>query len=190
MPTVSSLKELKKGAVIIFKDAPHQVLDSEFLRMQSAKPVMKTKMRNLISGVIIAHNFSHGDKPELIDLSKKSANYLYKEKNNFIFMDNESYEQISLSQETLADKINFLSANLPVSLLYWHDQIISVEIPPKVDLEVTASEPGVRGDTAQGSGTKPATLETGYVIQVPIFVKTGDKIRVNTSTGAYVERVN
>lgn len=189
MSTISSLKELKKGTVIIFKDEPHQVLGSEFLRMQAAKPVMKTKMRNLITSAIIAHNFSHGDKPKLVELSRKSANYLYQEKNDFVFMDNESYEQISLAQETLDDRINFLSENLPVSLLYWHDRIISVEMPPKVELEVTATEPAVRGDTAQGSVTKPATLKTGYVVQVPIFVKVGDKVRVNTETGEYIERV-
>jgi len=189
MSTVSSLKEIKKGVVILFKNEPHKVVESEFLRMQATKPVMKTKMCNLVTGSINAHNFSHGDKPDLISLSKKSANYLYQEGKNYVFMDNDSYEQISLSQENLGDKINFLSENLSVNLLFWDDKIISIETPPKVELEVTETEPGVRGDTAQGSVTKPATLETGHVVQVPIFVKVGDKVRVNTETGEYSERV-
>ena len=189
MPTISSLKEIKKGTVLIYNDEPCQVLEANFLRMQANKPVMQTKMRGLKTGNTYKNNFKEGDGTQVAELTKKSVNYLYHDGTNFIFMDNESYDQISLSKDAMGDKTNYLTDNLKINLLYWNDELVSLDIPIKVDLKVTATEPGVRGDTAQGSVNKPATLETGLVLQVPIFIKVGDTIRVNTEKGEYAERV-
>jgi len=189
MPSISSLKEIKKGMILIYNDEPCQVLEANFLRMQANKPVMQTKMRGLKSGNTYKNNFKEGDGTQTAELVRKSANYLYHDGINYVFMDNESYDQISLSKDSLGDKTDYLTDNLKVDLLYWNDEIVSVDIPIKVDLKVAETEPGVRGDTAQGSVNKPATLETGLTMQVPIFIKVGDTIRVNTEKGEYVERV-
>ena len=105
-------------------------------------------------------------------------------------MDNQTYDQIFLNSENIGENINYLKDNMPVTLLYWQNQLIRLEIPIKVDLKVIETEPGTRGDTAQGTVTKPAKLETGYTLQVPIFVKEDDTIRINTETGEYAERVS
>jgi elongation factor P len=188
--TISSLKEIKKGTVLIYQDEPCLVLEANFLRMQANKPVMQTKMRGLKTGNTYKNNFKEGDGTKTAELTRKSANYLYHDGTNFVFMDNESYDQLTLAKDSLGDKANYLVDNLKVDLLYWQDELVSLDIPIKVDLKVTETEPGVRGDTAQGSVNKPATLETGLTIQVPIFVKQGDTVRVNTEKGEYVERVN
>jgi elongation factor P len=189
MPKISSLKEIKNGQVLIYKDEPCHVLEANFLRMQAAKPVMQTKMRGLKSGNTYRNNFKESDAPEIAELDRKSANFLYQDGTNYHFMDNESYDQLSLDKESLGDKTNYLTENLKVDLMYWNESLVSVDIPIKVDLKVIEAEPGVRGDTAQGSVNKPATLETGFTLQVPIFVKEGDTIRVNTEKGEYAERV-
>ncbi len=188
MTSISSLKQIKKGLVLIFNNEPYIVIDASFLRMQQAKPVMQTKMKSIISGKTIEYNFKYGDKIEITDLDKKKATFLYKSGDKFTFMDTQ-YEQIELDKDNLGDSINFLKEGIEVYLLYWNNNVVSVSLPPKVDLEVIETEPGVRGNTAQGSVTKPAKLETGYTVQVPIFIKTGDIIRVNTETGEYVSRV-
>lgn len=189
MPTISSLKEIKKGLIIIYQNEPCMVLEANFLRMQAAKPVMQTKMRNLKTSNVYRNNFKENDGVVIAELERKSANYLYNDGNNYEFMDNETFEQISLDKDTLGDKTDFLTEGTKVDLLYYNNQIVSADIPIKVELKIAATEPGVRGDTAQGSVTKPATLETGLVIQVPIFVKQGDIVRVNTEKGEYAERV-
>ncbi len=188
MATISSLKQIKKGIVLLYNSEPHIVIDATFLRMQQARPVMQTKMKSIISGKTIEYNFKDGDNIESLDLEKKKVSYLYNTGDNYVFMD-QNYEQIEIPKETIGENANFLKEGVEVMLLYWENKIISINLPPKVDLKVTHTEPGVRGNTAQGSVTKPATLESGYTLQVPIFIKNDDIIKVNTETGEYVSRV-
>lgn len=189
MGTISSLKEIKKGIVLIYNNEPCQVVEAKFLRMQQRKPVMQTKLKSLASGKAYEYSFKQGEDVETADLERKSANYLYHDGNNYVFMDNTTYDQIFASEETLGDAAHFLKENLSIDLLYWNNEIVSVKLPPKVDLLVTEAEPGVRGDTAQGSVTKMVTLESGHKIHVPIFVNQGDTIKVNTDTNEYDSRV-
>ena len=186
---ISSLNEIKKGTYINYQNEPYIVVNADFLRMQARKPVMQTKLKNLVTGKILEYNFKPGERIEEADIRRKKANYLYKDESNANFMDNDNFEQFFIPLEGIEDKIKFLKDSTDVDVLYFNDKAINIDIPPKVELHVTQTEPGVRGDTAQGSVTKPATLETGITVNVPLFVKTDDLIRVNTETGDYVERV-
>jgi len=189
MGTISNLKSIKRGIVLIYNGEPCRVTEAKFLRMQARKPVMQTKMKSLSAGKTYEYNFKQGETIQTADLDRTSASFLYRQGDNAVFMDSASYEQIEIDPETLGDATNFLSEGTVVDLLYWNGEIVSIGLPPKVELTVTEAEPGAKGDTAQGSGTKPATLETGYVLQVPIFIKPGEKLKVNTETGEYDSRV-
>jgi elongation factor P len=137
----------------------------------------------------VDRTFRAGEKVEKPDLEEKTMEYLYLEGNEYYFMDNETYEQTFLTQEQLGDNKDFLQENVTVSILYYQGKPIGVELPIFVELEVTKTEPGIRGDTASG-GSKPATLETGATIQVPLFVNEGEKVKIDTRTGEYIERVS
>ncbi len=187
---ISTLNDIKKGLALNINDEPYLVLEAKFLRMQQRKPVMQTKLRNLITGKVLENSFKPGDRVEEADLLRKKVNYLYNDNQGYHFMDNESYEQFFLSAGQLGEITKFFKEGMEVEALYFNGQPISVALPPKIDLKVVSAEPGIRGDTAQGKVTKPAILETGTRINVPIFVKEGDMIRLNTETGEYVERAN
>jgi elongation factor P len=190
MASISSLKEIKKGLVLVYNNEPCLVLAASFLRMQQRKPVMQTKLKGLQSGKSFEYSFKQGESIETADLERKSVNFLYFDGTNYVFMDNQTYDQLSLPAETVGEKADYLVADTTLDLLLWDGQIVSLDLPIKINLKVVEAEPGVRGDTAQGSVTKPAKLESGATIQVPIFVKEGDVVRVNTEKGEYVERVN
>lgn len=187
---ISTLNDIKKGLVVTINNEPYIVLEAKFLRMQQRKPVMQTKMRNLINGKVLENNFKPGDRVEEADIIRKKVNYLYMDNQEYNFMDNETYEQFAISQETIGEQSQYLKEGQEVDAVYFNNQPISIQLPTKLNLKVTQTEPAVRGDTAQGKVTKPATVETGAVVNVPIFVKEGDTIRINTETGEYVERVN
>ena len=159
------------------------------MRCQQRKPVMQTKLKNLLSGKVLENNFKPGDKVEEADLEKHKANYLYQDAQSYFFMDNETFEQYNFSAEQLNERAKFLKEGIEVVVLYFNNQPVSIELPKKIDYKVISSPPAVRGDTAQGSATKQVTLETGLIVNAPLFVKEGDIIRVNTDTGLYVERV-
>lgn len=190
MGTISQLKEIKKGLVVIYNNEPCLVVDASFLRMQQRKPVMQTKMKSLSAGKTYEYSFKQGESVETADLIRTKANYLYKDNTGYVFMNNETYDQVAIDEDTLGDDKHYLKEGLTIDLLYWDEKLVSISLPPKVDLEVTATEPGVKGDTVQGGGTKPATLESGYTLQVPIFIKQGDILKISTETGDYDSRVN
>lgn len=187
---ISTLNDIKKGLVLNLDGEPYLVMETKFLRMQQRKPVMQTKMKNLISQKTMEYSFKSGERVAEADIARKKVNYLYHDQQGYHFMDNETYEQFFIPADTLGDQTKFLKENVEVDAVYFNEQPISVALPPKIDLKVVSAEPGVRGDTAQGKVTKPATLETGATINVPIFVKEGDTVRINTETGEYVERVS
>lgn len=187
---LSALNDIKKGLVLDIGGEPYLVQEAKFLRMQQRKPVMQTKLKSLTSGKVLENNFKPGDRLTEADIVKKKVNYLYADANGFYFMDNETYEQFSLDAETVGEQSRYLKEGQSVEAIYFNGQAIAAQLPPKIDLKVLSAPPGVRGDTAQGKVTKPATLETGASVNVPIFVKEGDIVRVNIETGEYVERVN
>jgi len=189
MATLSTLNDIKKGLNILYEGDPYVVVEANFVRMQQRKPVMQTKLRNLLNGKVAQVNFHPGDKVEEADLMRKKVDYLYNDGTNWNFMSQDDFEQFALTKETLGDQVGFLKEGDKVDALYFNGNPVSVSLQPKVELKVVSAPEGVRGDSAQGRVTKLAELETGVSINVPLFVKEGDTIRINTDTGEYVERV-
>lgn len=189
MAVLGTLNDIKQGLSIIYNGEPVRVVEARFVRMQQRKPVMQTKLRSLITGKVIEYSFKPGEKVETADISRKKVNFLYSAGDEYTFMDNDSYEQFSFTKEKLGDMVNFLKDGCEVTLVTFNDAPINVELPPKMEFKVTSTTEGVKGDTAQGRVTKPAVIETGATIAVPLFIKEGEMIRVNTESGEYVERV-
>lgn len=181
------LTELKKGVLVLYNGHPHEVLWSQFVRMQQRKPVMQTKLRNLITGKVLDYSFKSGERIEGAEVAKQTAQYQYADSEGAHFMNVDSYEQIDLPKAISDDKVGYLKEGENVTLKIFDGRPISIELPIKVELKVTDTPPGLKGDTATG-GNKPATLETGLTVQVPLFIKQGDTIRINTDSGQYVER--
>jgi elongation factor P len=163
------------------------IVNVEHIKLARAGAVIKAKLRNLRDGSLFEQSFRSGDKFKAVRIEKSEATYLYGEGDLFYFMDAQTYDQVPLNRSQVVDVMPFLKEGNPVSLLRYEDTVIGVELPITVELEVTESEPGVRGDTVSGV-TKPARLETGATVQVPLFVNQGDRIRVDTRTGNYLER--
>jgi len=183
-----STADFRKGLKIEIDGAPYTIVDFQHVKPGKGGAFVRTKIKNLVTGRVLDQTFRSGEKVERPDLAEKDMQYLYQEEDRYCFMDNESYEQIFLSAEQLGEGQAFLQDNLNLKVLFFKGDPIAVELPTFVELEVSQTEPGVRGDTASG-GSKPATLETGAVIQVPLFINEGDRIKVDTRTGSYVERV-
>lgn len=162
----------------------------EFLHVKPGKGAafVRTKIRDVMNGGVIEKTFNPTEKFELAHIERRNLEYLYSDGELFYFMDPETYEQIPLNQVSVEDALMFVKENMPVTISFYKGAPFSVEPPNFVELLITFCEPGVKGDTAQGA-TKPATLETGFIIQVPLFVNEGDTIRVDTRTGTYMSRV-
>ncbi len=180
--------EFRKGLKIEYDNGLWTILDCTHVKPGKGVAFVKTKMKNLISGQIVQMNFRSGDRVKRPDVSEVKMQALYQDGEGWCFMDNQSYEQITVSFEDLGDKVNFLQENIGVGVLLYNGRPIDIELPNFVELKITTCEPGVRGDTAQGA-TKPATLETGAQVMVPLFVEEGEVIKVDTRTGEYVSRV-
>lgn len=184
---MSTLTEIKKGVVIKYNDEPYVVMEANFLRMQQRKPVMQTRLKNLSTGRVVEYSFKQGEKIEPAEVNHRQASFLYKDGNKYYFMDNQEYDQFFLEENLIEENKNFLTESLLVDLLYFEERIIGIELPPKVVLKVVEAPEGVRGDSA-GAATKTVVTETGFKLNAPMFIKEGDKIKVNTETGEYVER--
>lgn len=161
-----------------------------FLHVKPGKgsAFVRTKIRNIETGNVIERTFRAGEKVKEAYVERKEFQYMYNDGNMYYFMDNKSYEQIELPEEFIGDEKYYLKEGMNIQVLYYKDRAIGIELPNYVDLEVVDTEPGFKGDTAQG-GSKPAVLETGLKIQVPLFIEKGEIIRVDTRTGEYLERV-
>lgn len=184
-----NISEIKPGTYIQIKSEPYVIIWTQHVQMGRGGAILRTKIKNLITGAVLEKTFKGADKAEEANLTRGKANYLYKDNTQAYFMDNTSFEQFEIDLEIIGDKLNFLKEGTNVGVLYFNEKPINVEIPIKVDLEVITAPPGVRGDTAQGSVTKEVELETGAIIKAPIFIKKGDIVRINTEKGEYVERV-
>ncbi len=179
--------QFKTGVIIKFENQMCEILDFQLVKMQQRQPIVRTRLRNIKTGSVVEQAFRSGDKFEEVYLDEKPIQYLYHEGNRYYFMNSESYHEIVVDAAILGDKVNFLKDNSEAAGKFNNEELILIELPSSVVLKVTETEPGVRGDTAK-SGTKPAKVETGATIKVPLFVGTGDEIRVDTRTGLYLER--
>ncbi len=164
------------------------IVTVEHIKLARAGAIIKAKLRNIRDGSIFEQSFRSGEKFKAVRIEKSEATYLYNEGDFYYFMDTTTYEQVPLARAQLEDVLPFLRDGNAVSILRYEDSVIGVELPLTVDLEIAETEPGVRGDTVSGT-TKPARLETGASVQVPLFVNQGDRIRVDTRSGNYIERV-
>lgn len=182
---INALK--KTGVVIAFNNEPYQVIYSQHSKTARSQAFVRTKIKNLITGQVLERTFNSSNKIELADIEKTKANFLYSEKNKFFFMNNQTYEQFFLNQSSLSGQEKFLKEGTEVSVLIFNKEPVNIDLPKKVDLKVVESPPSIKGDSAT-SPMKIITLETGVKISVPIFIKKGDLIRVNTETGEYVSR--
>lgn len=186
---MGNLTDIKTGVVVKLSGNPYLVVWAEFNRKQQRKPVMRTKLKNLIDGAARDKTFLAGESFEFADIERRRCQYLYNDGTRAMFMDGETFEQFELNVEDIADTLKFLKDDTEVFVTFYEGNPIGVQPPVKVTLTITSTVPGVKGDTAQG-GSKPATVETGAVVYVPLFVKEGDAILINTETGEYVSRAN
>lgn len=180
--------DLRKGLKILVDGAPYIVVLAEFVKPGKGVAFTRTKMKNLLTGGVIERNIRSGEKIEPADVEENEMTFLYKEGEDFIFMDKKSYEQTHINNETIGDDWRWLKDNLDCQVVFFNGRPIGVELPNFVELRVARSEPGVRGDTASGA-SKQATLETGATINVPLFINEGELLRIDTRTGEYLERV-
>lgn len=181
------LTDLKAGTTIELDGAPYLILSNEHSKMGRGGAVMRTKIRNLVTGAVLDRTFKPSDKVEGARLDRKTVQYLYGDGDSLTFMDAGDFEQLQVSARDFSNSAGYLKEGEQYDLLCFGERPISVDLPAKVVLTVRETEPGERGNTANAA-TKPATLETGVTIQVPLFVKMGDRLRVDTRTGSYVER--
>jgi elongation factor P len=164
------------------------IVTVEHIKLARAGAIIKAKLRNIRDGSIFEQSFRSGEKFKSVRIEKSAATYLYNEGDFHYFMDSSTFDQIPVTRAQISDVLPFLKESSEVSLLRYEDSVIGVEMPLTVDLEVTETEPGLRGDTVSGT-TKPARVETGATVNVPLFVNQGDHIRVDTRTGNYMERI-
>jgi elongation factor P len=182
--------ELKKGVWVEIDDKPFVIVKADFTNPGKGSAFTKCKLKNLETGAVIERTFKSGVSTGAMvpDLDEKEVEYMYSDPDGFNFMDQESFETIHVATEGIGDAKDWLQEGIKLKLLYYKGKPISVDIPNFVELVVTQTDPGLKGDTAQG-GTKVAVLETGAQVNVPLFIKEGEKLRIDTRTGDYVERV-
>lgn len=181
--------EIAPRTYVVLDGEPYECLTSHVFRKQQRKPVNQTKLKNLITGKVVEHAFHQSEKAEQADLTGRSVKYLYKNRGEFWFCEeNDPSKRFSVSGDIVGDQGKFIKANTIVATLEFNENIIGFRFPIKTELKVTSAPPAVKGNTVQGS-TKQITLETGAIINAPLFINEGDIIRINTETGTYTERV-
>lgn len=183
-----STGELKKGTTIELDDKLYAILDYEHIKMGRGSAQVRLKLRDVRTGATTERTFQAGTKFNRARVERREMQYLYADDQFFYFMNTETFDQIPVDAAKVGDAAKFLKENETCELILYGDEVIGVQLPITVELTVVDSEPGVKGDTATGA-TKPATLETGLVVNVPLFINEGDRIKVNTDTGEYIERV-
>jgi elongation factor P len=182
-----SAGDLRPGATVERGGQLLQVLEFAHIKLGRGTAVVRTKLKNIDTGAVTEETFRPEEKFGRARIERTEAQYLYRDGGDFVVMNTQTYDQTPLTAEQIGDGVRWLKENDTVTLLTYDDRILGVELPISVELEVTETEPGFRGDTAN-AGTKPATLETGAVVDVPLFVSTGDRIRIDTRNGRYQER--
>jgi len=183
-----STADFRNGAKLELDGEPFVIIEFQHVKPGKGGAFVRTKIKSLRTGNVIDRTFRSGEKLDTPNLEEKTMQYLYETGDEYFFMDNETYEQMPLTSEQLGDGKDWLKENMEIKVLYHNGLPIGVEVPMFVELRIVQTEPGVRGDTASG-GTKPAKLETGAVVKVPLYMEEGEVIKVDTRTGEYIERV-
>ncbi len=183
-----SAGDFRNGATFELDNQIFQVVEFQHVKPGKGAAFVRTKLKNIITGATVERTFNPTDKMPKAHIERKDMQYLYNDGDLYYFMDTETYEQIALGKDKLGDSLKFVKENMSVKILSHKENVFGIEPPTFVELEVTATEPGFKGDTATNT-TKPATVETGVTIKVPLFVNQGDVIRIDTRTGEYIERV-
>ena len=184
---MATTANIRNGAVIFHKNKRMKVVEFQHVKPGKGGAFVRTKLKDIQSGKIIDETFNSGHKLEFIKVEAKTMQYLYLDNDFYVFMDNETYEQLNVASDSVGDGKNFLSSGMNVDLLFDGSKVLDVRLPSHVVLEVTDTEPGFKGNTATGA-TKPAKVETGFTLNVPLFIEEGEKLRIDTRTGEYVER--
>ena len=184
-----STNEFKKNIKLEIDDIPYMIVDFQHVSPGKGRAFTRTKLKNLLNGNVIERTITSGDKIPAADIELKDMQYLYKDGDGYVFMNTENYEQITLSAANIGDMSGYMQDNMEVQVMLYNGQPINVELPTFVILKVAKCDPVFKGDTVTG-GTKPATLEPGAVVQVPFHITEGDKIKVDTREGTYVEKAN
>ncbi len=182
--------DLKLGRVVQWNNEPYVIIESQHARTAQRRAFVRTRLRNVLTGNVIEKTFNASDKVEEAELERRNANYLYADDSNFHFMDETSFEEVGFNKDQIGNARHFLKEGTKVQILYYNNNPVSIEPPQKVTLKIIETMPAVRGNTASGNVTKSAKLETGFEIQVPIFIQQGEEVVINTETGEYVERAN
>jgi len=183
-----SSNDFQTGLTIELDGEIYIVIEFQHVKPGKGAAFVRSKLKNMRSGATTEKTFRAGEKIARALIEKKEMEYLYSTGEEFIFMDMESYEQVSLNSNQLGDSLKFLKENMRLLVMVFKGEIIGIEMPNSVELTVVETDPGFKGDTASG-GSKPAKLETGFIVQVPFFINEGDILRIDTRTGAYIERV-
>jgi elongation factor P len=186
MPTITT-NDLKTGITLEIDNDLLQVIDFQHVKPGKGPAFVRTTLRNVRAGTTVDRTFRAGEKVERVNIDKREMQFLYRQGDDYVFMDTETYDQRQVPKVSLGDSVNYLVENNSVVLMLFGDEIIGTDIPAAVELTITETEPGMQGDRVSGA-TKPATLETGLVVQVPLFVGPGETIKVDTRTGSYLSR--
>lgn len=181
--------DFKKGLKVMVEGKPYVIVDFQHVKPGKGNQFTRTKLRNLLTSQNLEVTFKSGEKFEVPNVENKEMTFLYKDDSGYSFMDGETFEQITMSEDDLGESKYYLTENLKVVILLYNEKAVAVDVPKAVNLKVAKSDPGIKGDRVSGA-TKPATMESGLVVNVPLHINEGDVLRIDTSTGDYVERVN
>ncbi len=183
-----SVNDFRTGVTVEVEGEVWQVMEFQHVKPGKGAAFVRAKLKNMRTGGTVERTFRGGEKIPRARLDKREMQYLYNDGEDYVFMDTETFDQLSLGKDQLGDGVNYLKEQMMIEILQWQGEILGIELPNFVELEVVETEPGIRGDTASGA-TKQAVLETGATVQVPLFVDVGDTLRIDTRTGEYMERI-
>lgn len=183
-----SAGDFRNGTTFEMEGKVYKIVEFQHVKPGKGAAFVRTKLKDVMNGNVLERTFNPTEKVQEAQIERKDMQYLYSDGDMYYFMDNETYDQLPLTKEELGDTLNYLTDNMQVKVVSFKGKVFGIEPPLFVELEITYTEPGFKGDTSTGA-TKPATTQTGYVVNVPLFVEIGDKIRIDTRTGEYMERV-
>ncbi|MBS4020810.1 MAG: elongation factor P [Dethiobacter sp.] len=183
-----STSDFRTGLTILLDNVVYLIVDFQHVKPGKGAAFVRTKLKNVKNGAVTERTFRAGEKVDRAVMDRREMQFLYSSGDDYFFMDNETYEQMTIDKEQLGNDVKFLKENMNIGVLLYEEKVFGTDLPTSVELAVAETEPGIKGDTASG-GSKPATMETGLVVQVPFFINGGDVLRIDTRNGAYIERV-
>jgi elongation factor P len=186
---MGTTQDIRKNLKVVLDGVPWAVTEAQFVKPGKGQAFTRVTLKNMVTGRVVERTWKSGETVEVADVEERKMQYIYPEGEDFVFMDQNSGDQVTIGADKVGDYKNFLADGMDVSVTFFNGLPIGVDLPSAVVLQIISSEPGVKGDTS-GGATKPATLSTGYVVNVPLFIKEGEWVKVSTETGQYQERVN